>query len=195
MWSLTVAAAVLAMQSSPVQQQGGPPPTPDAVAADTGMLRHATKKTPPIAFASRLGPGREAQVHIDGKLNEPVWSQARPASEFTQTVPHEGEPATERTEVRISFDDEAVYVAARLFDSDPAGVHRQLSRRDAFTESDLFEVAFDSYHDHNTSFVFGMNPSGVKSDRIVGNDGFSSDDGWDPVWEGAARVDSAGWTV
>src|SRR3954468_19734531 len=59
MLSFTVATALLVMQSGPVQQQGGPPPTQDAIAADTGMLRHATKKTPPIAFASRLGPGRE----------------------------------------------------------------------------------------------------------------------------------------
>ena len=53
------------------------------------------------------------------------------------------------------------------------GVRAQLARRDAFTEADLFEVAFDSYHDHNTAFVFGVNPSGVKTDRVVGNDGFS----------------------
>ena len=71
----------------------------------------------------------------------------------------------------------------------------QLARRDASTEADQFEVAFDSYHDHNTSFVFGINPSGVKTDRVVGNDGFSSDVGWDPVWAVATRVDSAGWTV
>ncbi|MGH9886329.1 MAG: DUF5916 domain-containing protein, partial [bacterium] len=51
------------------------------------------------------------------------------------------------------------------------------------------------YHDHNTSFVFGVNPSGVKTDRVVGNDGFSSDDGWDPVWEAATRIDESGWTA
>jgi len=116
-------------------------------------------------------------------------------TQFWQSAPREGEPATERTEVRIAYDDQAVYVAARLFDSDPTGVRSQLARRDASTEADLFEVAFDSYHDHNTSFVFGVNPAGVKTDRVIANDGFSSDGGWDPVWEAATRTDSAGWTV
>lgn len=82
-----------------------------------------------------------------------------------------------------------------MFDSRPRGVRGQLARRDASTEADLFEVAFDSYHDHTTAFVFGVNPSGVKTDRVAGNDGFSSDDGWDPVWEAAVRVDSAGWVA
>ena len=125
----------------------------------------------------------------------PHGRTARPVTEFSQTAPHEGEPATERTEVRIAYDDQAIYVAARMFDSDVAGVRGQLARRDASTEADLFEVAFDSYHDHNTSFVFGVNPSGVKTDRVVGSDGSSSDDGWDPVWTVATRVDSAGWTA
>ena len=178
----------------PAQQQTDPPASADAVAADTGSMRHANKRTPPLAYATRVSRA-VGTIRVDARLDEPVWSEARPATQFFQTAPHEGSPATERTEVRIAFDEEAVYVAARLFDSDPAGVQGQLARRDASTEADLFEVAFDSYHDHNTSFVFGINPSGVKTDRVVGNDGFSSDAGWDPVWIAATRADSAGWTV
>jgi hypothetical protein len=186
--------SLLQANRAPAQQQGGPPPSAEAVAADTGTLRHANKRTPPLAEAIRL-PESGGVVHVDGKLDEPVWSQARAMTEFWQTAPHEGEPATERSDVRVAYDGGAVYVAARLFDSDPNGVRAQLARRDAFTESDQFEVAIDSYHDHNTGFVFGVNPSGVKRDRVVGSDGFSSDDGWDPVWAVATHVDSAGWTV
>ena len=175
-------------------QQSGPEPAAEAVAADTGVMRHANKITPPLAYAMRVVRSA-GSIHIDGKLDEAVWAQARPATQFYQTAPHEGEPATEGTDVRIAFDDDALYVGARLSDSQAGGVHGQLARRDASTEADLFEVAIDSYHDHNTSFVFGTNPSGVKTDRVVGNDGFSSDVGWDPVWEAATRVDSAGWTV
>jgi hypothetical protein len=176
------------------QAQSGPEPAAEAVAADTGTMRHANKRTPPLAYATRVVRA-SGTVHIDGKLDEAVWAQARPATQFYQTAPHEGEPATERTDVRIAFDDDALYIGARLFDSDPTGVRGQLARRDASTEADLFEVAIDSYHDHNTSFVFSVNPSGVKTDRVVGNDGFTSDVGWDPVWATATRVDSAGWTV
>jgi hypothetical protein len=188
-------ASLLVLQgATSAPQQGGPPPTPAAIAADTGSMRHANKRTPPLAFATRLTAGR-GSVRVDGKLDEPIWSQAAAVTEFTQTVPHEGDPATERTDVRVVYDDDAVYVGARMFDSERLGVRGQLARRDANTEADLFEVAFDSYHDHNTAFVFGLNPSGVKSDRVVGNDGFSRDDGWDPVWEAAVRIDSAGWVA
>src|SRR5262249_55351907 len=150
-------------QTSPQTAQGGPPPSPEAVAADTGSLKHASKRTPPVAYAGRIAADAGGGVRVDGKLDETAWARARVMNEFTQTSPREGEPATERTEVRVLYDADAVYVAARMFDSDPSGVRAQLARRDAFTESDQFEVAFDSYHDHNTSFVFGINPSGVKS--------------------------------
>src|SRR5262245_24542683 len=188
-------AALLAVfQATSTQTQTGPTPTAEAVAADTGVMRHANHRTPPLAFAVRM-PGREASLRIDGRLDEGIWSQARPTTQFTQTAPAEGEPATEKTEVRVLYDDNSIYVGARLFDSDPNGVRAQLARRDASTEADLFEVAFDSYHDHSTAFVFGVNASGVKSDRVIPNDGNGFDDGWDPVWQASAAIDAQGWTV
>jgi hypothetical protein len=195
--SVGLLALLLAIQNpapAQQQQQSGPPPSAEAVAADTGGMRHANKRTPPLAHALRL-PETGGPIHVDGKLDEPIWSQTKAITEFWQTAPHEGEPATERSEVRVAYDGGAMYIGARLFDSDPSGVRAQLARRDASTEADQFEVAIDSYHDHNTGFVFGVNPSGVKTDRVVGSDGFSSDDGWDPVWVVSTHVDSAGWTV
>jgi hypothetical protein len=199
MLSLGLCAVLLAFQASagsppPQLPSEGPHPAPDAVAADTGVLRHANNRTPPLVYAARVDRA-SGPIHIDGKLDEPIWATARAATQFYQTAPHEGEPATERTDVRIAYDEDAIYIGARLLDSDPRGVRGQLARRDAATEADLFEVAIDSYHDHNTSFVFGINPSGVKTDRVVGQDGFSSDDSWDPVWEVAVRTDETGWTV
>ncbi len=192
----TVAAALLLtgpqQQLQQQQQPDGPPPSPAALAADTGAARHSSGRTPPLAAAARVAPG---SIHLDGRLDETAWTHAVPITEFTQTEPLQGTPATERTEVRIVYDDDAVYVGARMFDSDPNGVRTQLARRDASTEADRFEVAFDSYHDHVTSFVFGVNPSGVRVDRLIGQDGFSWDDGWDPVWAAAARVDSLGWVA
>jgi len=193
MLSVGIFAFTVLLQQTTAAQQA-PPPAPEAVAADTGTMRHANGRTAPLAVALRL-PTSGGAIHVDGKLDEPIWERARVMTNFSQTAPSEGSPATERTEVRIVYDDEAVYVGARMFDSDVHGVRSQLARRDASTEADLFEVAFDSYHDHNTSFVFGVNPSGAKTDRLVGNDGLSSDDGWDPVWTVATRIDSAGWTA
>src|SRR5262249_26109210 len=93
-----------AAQSNQTQQQGGPVPTADAVAADTGAMRHANRRTPPLAYATRITPG-SGGIRLDGRLDEAIWAQARPATEFSQTAPHEGDPATERTEVRILYDE------------------------------------------------------------------------------------------
>ncbi|MEK6769055.1 MAG: DUF5916 domain-containing protein, partial [Gemmatimonadota bacterium] len=188
------AAALLVQQvQQPAQRTtAGPNPSPAALAADTGTLRHTHGRTPPVATALRVPGG---VIRIDGRFDDPAWAQAEPITAFTQVVPHEGDPATERTEVRIVYDDDAIYVAARMFDSDPHGVRTQLARRDAFTEADQFRVAFDSYHDHNTSFGFSVNPSGVKLDVQIGQDGFSYDQGWDPVWDVATTRDSLGWTA
>src|SRR5690242_18358721 len=98
-------ASLLVMQGGTgSQSQGGPPPSPEAIAADTGSMRHANKRTPPLGHALRIS-GTRGSVRIDGKIDEPIWAQAAPMTEFTQSVPHEGEPATERTEVRIVYDD------------------------------------------------------------------------------------------
>src|SRR4051812_48218289 len=141
MLAVGLSALLFVFQAS-AQQQGGPPPNPDAIAADTGAMKHANHRTPPLAHALRV-PANSA-MHIDGRLDEAAWAQARPVTQFSQSQPREGEPATERSDVRVLFDDNAVYVGAKLYDSDPSGIRRQLARRDASTEADLFEVALDS---------------------------------------------------
>src|SRR4051812_44388922 len=155
--------ALFALQAA--SAQGGPRVAQPVLAADTGVMHHANNRAAPVARAVRVSAG--AAIHVDGRLDDAAWAQSTPMTEFYQTAPREGEPATERMEVRITYDDAALYVGARLFDGHPGGVIGQLARRDAFTESDLFEIAIDSYHDHNTAFVFAVNPSGVKTDRIV----------------------------
>jgi hypothetical protein len=84
-------------------------------------------------------------------------------TEFTQVVPDEGVPASERTEIRILFDADALYVGARMYDSHPPTT--RLGRRDANLPSDWLTVIFDSYHDHRTAFGFEVNPSGVRRDQ------------------------------
>ena len=189
---MAIAVVLAALLLQQPQTAAGPAPTPAALAADTGSVRHTSGRTPPLATATRVPHGT---IHLDGRFDEPAWAEAEPITSFTQERPHEGDPATERTEVRIVYDDDAIYVAARMFDSDPRGVRTQLARRDANYEADWFQVEFDSYHDHNTSFMFKVNPSAVKSDRRTSQDGSSGDDGWDPVWDVATTRDSLGWTA
>jgi len=170
----------------------GPVPTPQAVAADTGSLRHPNGRVPPVAFAVRASAG---SPRVDGRLDDAVWATARPVREFTQQMPNDGEPATERTEVRIAYDAAAVYIGARMFESEPGRIAARLGRRDRDTQSDDFEIFIDSYHDHRTAFFFQVNPLGVRADAVLANDSRRSDSSWDPVWEAATHRDSLGWTV
>lgn len=140
-------------------------------------------------------PIEGAAPHLDGKLDDPVWRVASPATDFTQLTPEDGTTPTERTEVRVVYDGGAVYIGARMYDSDPGAIDGQLTRRDKFTPSDAFWVDIDSYHDHRTSFQLGVNAAGVRWDGLASNDNGDADLSWDPVWSVATAIDSLGWTA
>jgi len=136
-------------------------------------------------------------ITLDGKLDEPVWRGGVPSTGFVQRQPRNGAPASQRSEVRVAYDANALYVGVRNFDTAPDSIAQQLGRRDADDiYSDWFYVGFDSYGDKRTAFVFGVNPRGVLSDSYITNDSFDDyDPTWDAVWNVAARIDSAGWTA
>jgi len=144
----------------------------------------------------RLKASRVEQntVFIDGSLDESVWKSARTATNFTQHTPHTGEPASEPTEVRFLYDDNYLYIGARLYDSNSAEIASTLFRRDGNEYSDWFLVGIDSYNDNRTAFVFGVNPRGVRKDYLIYNDN-QDDMSWDAVWEASATVDDEGWTA
>jgi len=132
---------------------------------------------------------------VDGKLDDPIWARALFVSDFVQKDPNEGQAALERSEVAIVYDDDALYIAARMYDSEPALVASQLARRDADAATDALWVNLDSYHDHRTSFGFCVGASGERMDMARANDQASGDLTWDPVWDAATRRDSLGWTA
>jgi hypothetical protein len=128
-------------------------------------------------------------INLDGRLNEAAWGNAPVTDSFTQIDPDEGQPASQRTEVRVMYDDAFLYVGARLHDT--GRITGRLGRRDMdFGDSDWFGVMIDSYLDHRIAFGFDVNPAGVRHDEIktITVDDYS----WDPVWEAATTVDSAG---
>jgi hypothetical protein len=135
-------------------------------------------------------------VTIDGRLNEPAWSTAAPASGFVQADPREGDPATEDTEVRIVFDDEAIYIGVRCHDSTPAGIVVNEIRKDfPGREQDTFEVLLDTFADRRNGFVFATNAKGAKSDTQIANEGRDVNPNWDAVWWVDAQQDDDGWTA
>jgi hypothetical protein len=116
-------------------------------------------------------------------------------SDLTQVLPDDGTEPSEPTQVCVVYDGSALYIGARLYESDPTGIARRLGRRDSDTSSDAFSVAIDSYHDHRTAFRFSVNPAGVRSDEVTTSDDSYGDESWEPVWDVATRVDSLGWVV
>ena len=131
---------------------------------------------------------------IDGRLNDEIWTLVQPASGFTQRDPDEGQAATERTEVRFLYDDDSLYIAARLFDTEPTLIARRLSRRDTSADADLLSIYLDPMHDRLTGAVFRVSASNVQQDSILYNDSWQ-DGSWDAVWDSQVSVDDGGWSV
>jgi uncharacterized protein DUF5916/cellulose/xylan binding protein with CBM9 domain len=129
---------------------------------------------------------------IDGHLDEEAWRAATPMTQFTQLDPDEGKPATENTELRIIYDDSAVYVGARLHDREPSKIVRRLSRRDDAPDADRFTIYFDPHHDHLTGAMFTVSAAGGLADAVIYNDTWE-DSSWDAVWEAAVSIDAEGW--
>ena len=150
----------------------------------------------PVVRAVRVS----SSIQIDGMPDEAAWAAATPMTIFTQIDPFESEPVSQPTDVRFLFDDDALYIGGRFYDSGP--IMTRLARRDAsVSDSDLFTVSIDSYHDHQTSYRFTTNPSGLKRDATVtsggggfgGGGGGRGDSSWDPIWEVASVIMDAGW--
>jgi hypothetical protein len=131
---------------------------------------------------------------IDGDPSEPLWLTGSLADLFVQFEPDEGQPATERTEARVIYGSDALYVAFWAFDSEPARVVAPLSRRDQGSYTDRVHVIVDSYFDRRTAFHFALNPAGAKLDAYQFED-VREDASWDAVWDGAARRTEFGWTA
>jgi hypothetical protein len=138
---------------------------------------------------------RSAEIRIDGRLDDADWERATPVRGFITTEPVEGLPASEDTEVRVLFDEKAIYIGARMYDSEPETVFRQLTRRDDLGRAaDYFEVSLDSNLDRRTAYTFRVSAANVQEDRYRYDD-TRSDGSWDAVWTSAVHHDSLGWTA
>jgi len=137
-----------------------------------------------------------APIRLDGALDEDAWRLAEPAADFVQAEPHEGQPATEPTEVRIVFDNDALYIGVICHDATPHGLIVNNIRKD-FTpgEQDSFEVILDTFADRRNGFVFAVNPAGAKSDTQIANEGRDVNTNWDAVWTVATSSDDRGWSA
>ena len=143
----------------------------------------------------------ERAPKLDGTLDDSLWQLAKPITDFRQREPLEGQPATEKTEVRILYTRHAVYFGIHCFDSNPSRVIASELRRDVSQDlDDHFEILIDSNHDRRGGYVFQVNPLGTQMDGLIveeqrDNSDLDFDAGWDGAWSSNARIVSNGWTV
>ena len=145
-------------------------------------------------MALRLREG-DTRPDLDGRLDDEIWAAAEPATNFRQFEPNPGELASERTEARIIYDDDALYVGMRMYESSPDSIRAQFVRRDDFEAvSDWAHVFLDSHYDRRTAFHFATTPTGTRVD-IMHLEDTEVDPAWDAVWEVATFIDAEGWTA
>lgn len=149
--------------------------------------------SPKIARAVRVSRA----PRIDGRLDDAAWSRLTPIADFVQQQPREGQAPTEATEVFIAYDDEAIYVGARLHRRDPKELARAVTRRDGYGNSEKFTITFDPQMDRRTAVGFGVSVAGVRSDfrHTQDDDMRGRESQFDPVWTAATQEDASGWTA
>ena len=170
--------------SAPSSTEDPPPPVPPQVISrgENGrMVIRATRLSQPL--------------RIDGRLDESVYADVPPITDFIQTVPAEGKPSTERTEAWVMFDDNFFYVTGRMYeDVPPEEWTANELRRDTsqLRQNDMFGFLIDTFHDRRNGFNFYTNPLGGFADQIVTDEGNPNVD-WNPVWEVRTGRFPGGW--
>ena len=136
----------------------------------------------------------QGRIELDGLLDEPSWGLAPLASQFVQNDPEEGHPATYDTEVKLLYDDRALYIGVFARDPEPGEIIVNELRKDFNTGSaDGFQVVIDTFKDERNGYQFAINPSGAKWDSQMSNEGREQNANWDGIWDVATRIGEDGW--
>jgi hypothetical protein len=135
------------------------------------------------------------EIEIDGLFDEEAWAHAEVVDSFVQVDPEEGAPPTERTEIRVLFDDDYLYLAIRMLDRDPSGlIAKQMILDGSMTGDDRINLSFDTFDDHRNAYFFQINPLGTRSDGLIENNSTFRRD-WNGIWYAKASVDAEGWSA
>lgn len=138
----------------------------------------------------------DEKITIDGKIDESVWDTAPIATDFISYSPDNGTPAekNKKTEVRIIYNNDAIYVAAKMYDNEPDKILKQITKRDASGIYDNFGIFINGFNDSQQDFRFYVSASGVQADCISNIDAIE-DFSWNAVWDSEAKITDFGWVV
>lgn len=155
----------------------------------------------PVALQAQISQPNEISalkinepIRLDGRLSEACWQKAMHISNFTQRELNEGQPASERTEVAVIYDDRNLYIGVWCYDDQPQKLIAEKMKRDFdFDSEDNFEIIIDTYHDQRNGYLFVTNPNGARFDALVQNNGDRSNKSWNGVWNVKTKIDKRGW--
>ena len=204
---LALYAITMARSGEAGQTIATAPPLPAPAASATGLPHGFTGPPPPVppAVISRDVDGHAtiravaltAPLRLDGRLDEAVYSNVPPISDFIQQEPTEGQPATQKTDLWLFFDNDNVYISARCWMSDPKRLVANEMRRDSptiFIGNDNITILLDTFYDRRNGVILGVNAIGGINDGQMSNESqFSLD--WNPVWEVKTGQFENGWTL
>jgi len=146
---------------------------------------------PPLAAA-----GGALEIRLDGVLDEPAWQRADPIGPFLQRDPKAGAPASEKTDVRVLFDADNLYLGITCYDRTPSAIVATQLARDADLEvDDRVTVVIDPFFDHRNGFFFVVNPAGARADGQISNNAEELSYEWDGIWDARARITGEGWVA
>ncbi len=138
----------------------------------------------------------DAEITIDGRLDELVWEAAEVADRFVQREPDEYAPATEPTRVRVLYDPQTLYIGVEAIDSDPRSIVALEMQRDGrLFRDDGVAILLGTFDDHRSAYFFETNPNGARTDGLVSDEGDDFNIDWDGVWSVASRIHESGWTA
>ncbi len=137
-------------------------------------------------------PRIEGDITVDGRVTEPAWEEISPLPLTMYQPTYEG-GIKERTEIRVGYGDESLYVSGRLYDSDPDGIRTNTLYREDYSGDDTFAIILDTFNDHENALWFFVTPAGVRFDLAVSDDGGGVDSNWDTFWTAEATQTDEGW--
>lgn len=145
----------------------------------------------------------KGKINIDGKFSEPAWADAPIATDFIMFSPDNGKPIGQdrKTEVKVLYDNEAVYISATMYDDQPSKILKEITQRDNIGAQDIFGVFINGFNDGQQDFQFFVSASGVQIDKLALEDGFVNPENynqnftWDAIWESAVKITNFGWTA
>jgi hypothetical protein len=191
---LAAFTALAASGAAPRALAGQATPPPDRRPDPRPATQPATQPVPTDSAGRFVVPRLTGPITLDGSVDEPAW-EAIPPLPVTMHLPTFGAEPTERTEIRVAYDDRYIYLSCRNYDSDPAGIQAPTLRRDGSSlTNDWCVLQLDTFNDKETGLAFGTTPAGIRTDVVWPNDGESSGNfSWNTFWDAAVSRDDHGW--